>query len=188
MFFQNLFEYMSDSITILTPAWIAVSLLFGILIGILDRRRDSVFGIVTEILLVGYVALILGSTVLLRGQKLTADPSLSPFSTYRGWISGAHPRFLYEDVSNILMTVPVGLGVSVLAKRLRALKALGITVVLEVMIEACQYLLRRGVCEIDDVINGAIGALIGYVFYLAGAGVVRLVTGIQKRKEKSNYV
>ena len=72
-----------------------------------------------------------------------------------------------------MMTVPVGLGVSHLAEKHKFLWVLTGTVVLEVLIEALQLWLHRGLCEIDDLISGVIGSVIGYGIY----SLLKVVSG-----------
>ena len=109
---------------LLTPLWIALSLSVGILTGFLDRRFDRFFPIFTEMLLVTYGMLLIGSTVVLRPVPIEQAPILTPFWSYRAWITGEDSPLLYEDVANIVMTIPIGIAVPILTRRRRLLTAL----------------------------------------------------------------
>ena len=187
-FLQNLLDCIASSVFLLTPLWIALSLSVGILTGFLDRRFDRVFPIFTEMLLVTYGLLLIGSTVVLRSAPIEQPPILTPFWSYRAWITGEDSPLLYEDVANIVMTVPIGITVPIITRRRRLLTTLGVTVALELLIEVAQLVTRRGFCEIDDVINGALGALIGFCLTTAVSRTAAWIKRKQYKKETHDHV
>ncbi|OLF16206.1 VanZ family protein [Actinophytocola xanthii] len=74
-----------------------------------------------------------------------------------------------SEVLNVLLFVPP-VFFAVLATR-RPAPVLGAAVVLSALIELAQTVTGRGVCETQDVLNNAVGALVAAV---AGAGIVAL--------------
>lgn len=90
------------------------------------------------------------------------------FWAYRAWAAGAPygKRESIQNINNILIFVPFGF----LFPRDKW-KWLLVTVFLfSITIEAVQYVLNLGWCEIDDVICNALGAVIGF-------GIWKLVKG-----------
>lgn len=153
----------------ITWEWLLIAILLGAVAAAVVRRKAGwVF------LLSTYAFLLLLSTVILRGDSREPVPLiLEPFWSYRAWITGARPSLIYEVVANNIMTVPVGLCISGIAGRRKLLWAAGVTVGLEMIIEVSQLILHRGLCEIDDVISGVLGALIGYGIWRLGAMVLQ---------------
>ena len=157
------------SVRIVTPLWFAVAVIAGIAL-IVWRKKLS------PGLLAAYVILVLASTVILRARTSAPRLMLQLFWSYKAWIFGNKTSLMYEDVANILMTVPVGYLVPWLVRKFRLFWAMLSVLVLEAVIESLQYLLCCGVCELDDVFSGLIGAVLGYLLYLAvsrGLGCIR---------------
>ena len=110
--------------------------------------------------------LIYAATVLARSGYETPQYD---FSVLRG---GDWDQFL----SNILMFIPVGF---LMPRAVRKWPLLW-GVLFSCFIELSQLVLRRGLCEIDDVISNSVGNMIGYLIFTAG---VRLCHANKKTKE-----
>lgn len=67
---------------------------------------------------------------------------------------------------NILMFIPLGLYAANFLKQFNFWKALGAVIGASLMIEVLQYILKRGVSDIDDLFLNTIGGLIGIFIYL----------------------
>ena len=68
----------------------------------------------------------------------------------------------YRDVFvNIVGFIPVGVLVGLLSRRHRVMKALVAGVMLSLAIEGSQLVWKRGVFDVDDIFNNAVGAVIG---------------------------
>lgn len=84
-----------------------------------------------------------------------------------------HPK--YNSVSNGLLNmssfIPVGALVALIAKIFRIGKAMLVGLLISAVIEFSQLVWKRGVFDVDDFFNGAIGALIGSLLV---AGVMRI--------------
>ena len=74
-----------------------------------------------------------------------------------------HPK--YNSVSNGLLNmcffIPVGVLVAMIARKYRIGKAMLVALLMSTMIEFSQLIWKRGVFDVDDFLNGIVGALIG---------------------------
>ncbi len=124
-----------------------------------------------------YVAALIEITVLRGGVDWGAigcvdcrPPRLTPFrTTIEELRRGAWP-FLYHVVGNLAWFVPVGL---ILRRRPVWMAFLG-GLMLSVLIEGFQWVLRTGMTDVDDLIFNSCGALVGWLIARAipavGAG------------------
>lgn len=113
-----------------------------------------------------YILVVFGATLLRRGYAITGI-RLMPFYSYlEAWY-----QFKDSDwrnlILNIFMLVPFGLLLPYAANIFRkflptALAGIGFTLV----IELTQLILKRGIFEVDDLINNTLGTIIGYGFFL----------------------
>ncbi len=73
------------------------------------------------------------------------------------------------------MFVPVGLLMPVVFRRRKhpCLLTLLTGILLSLLTEAAQYLTRRGLCELDDLLNNTLGCLIGIGLFAAGSRLLR---------------
>lgn len=117
-----------------------------------------------RIINMGYIFLVLCSTVFFRN---TYSPDvkimLVPFWNYAEVFSFKDLLDSWEVILNVMMFIPIGLLTSVSFKRVRWFHILFVGVILSTSIETLQYILQRGLCETNDVIHNALGALLGYV-------------------------
>lgn len=68
----------------------------------------------------------------------------------------------YRDVLvNIVGFIPVGVLVGMLSRRHRVAKALLAGVMISLAIEGSQLIWKKGVFDVDDIFNNAVGAVIG---------------------------
>lgn len=79
-----------------------------------------------------------------------------------------HPK--YNSVSNGLLNmssfIPVGALVALIAKKYRIGKAMLVGLLMSAVIEFSQLIWKRGVFDVDDFLNGLVGALIGGLLIL----------------------
>lgn len=124
-----------------------------------------------------YIIIVMGATLLDRSSGFEGI-NLHLFSSY---IDAYNSFSLVEwrnIILNILMFVPLGFILPLLFNKCRKwyityLVGLGATLFIEVI----QYISKRGVFELDDIMNNALGCMIGY-------GLVIFINSIIKRKEK----
>ena len=103
-------------------------------------------------LLVGYVLVILGETVIFRTPttRLHFQPQL--FWSYKVWDIQKE-----QIIANVLAYIPLGL----LAGRLWKWKGVLAGIGLSITSELLQLITRRGLCELDDALHNTLGTLIG---------------------------
>ena len=113
-------------------------------------------------MLAGYVFLVLCSTIICRDECSKVSYNLHPFLH----IHSKNVVIIGERILNILLFVPIGLLASVVLNKWRLLKVFVFGGCLSVSVELLQLALRKGVCNIDDVINNVTGCIIGYGLFL----------------------
>lgn len=130
------------------------------------------------LLLAEWVFLILGICLLFRESDAERSISLIPFSSY--FVIAENTYFLEKaalNVLNVVMFVPVGLLLGIGFKGMTWKKMYLASLSLSIMIELLQFILKRGLCETDDVIHNVLGAAIGFGIYCIIAWVWGKVVG-----------
>lgn len=136
------------------------------------KKKHSMKENVVLYVLCLYSACLIVLTVLGRTELETSYMRLVPFWTYIQCIKG-RDGLVAEIMINIAMMIPYGfLLPSVFDCTFR--RTVWIVGLLEILIETSQFILKRGLCEIDDIFHGIIGCLIGM-------GILHI---IQRRKKR----
>lgn len=135
----------------------------------LDGARK---GVMTT-LLIEYMFLILGSTVIYRVASDVMKFELTPFWSYVA-IEQGQTELLKGDLLNIALGVPVGFLLSFIFIHCSWWKAALVGLVFSGIIELSQLVFKRGLCAFDDVFHNTLGCVIGY-----GIGVL-MVAAISK--------
>lgn len=104
-------------------------------------------------LLIGYILIILGETILFRTTITETRFELMPF-----WSYSDLKVYGLQIISNILLFIPFGVIAGYLWKWKSILIAAGFSLILELI----QLLTHRGLFEFDDVIHNTAGAAIGF--------------------------
>ena len=120
-------------------------------------------------ILLAYLSTIFSFTVLARMDRYCREIEIIPFYSIYGMLILEDYTFLIGVILNVLMFVPVGVCCKNLIKNKYVMFV--VSVALSLFIEINQFVFRRGVFEIDDVICNTIGALIGYNISSAIGGV-----------------
>ena len=149
-----------------TPQWLYVALLLVLCIAalVIFTRKGVIYIQLKRMLTVmfaEYLVLLLCFTIIYREESVDYGVRLVP--CYNCF--GKSLRTLEDALMNVAIFVPVGFCTSVLLRRPMWLKILLLSSILSCCIELSQYILSRGVCDINDVINNTIGALFGYCMY-----------------------
>lgn len=92
--------------------------------------------------------------------------------------SDLHHSLYVEGLMNVLMFVPFGLLIGCAFKRVGWKKMLVASLCLSVLIEALQFILKRGFAEFDDVFHNTLGAILGYGLFLV---IKKIYDGVSKR-------
>ena len=114
-----------------------------------------------------YIVFILLNTLIQREVYVGEQYNFKLFWTYieiaKG--GGRARRLIFEIITNILMTIPIGFLLPVANEKLSIPKIILIGILFSLFIELLQLFLHKGLCEIDDVIHNTLGVILGYGFY-----------------------
>lgn len=119
-------------------------------------RKASVY------MFIGYVAIVLCTTIIFRTASDEMRYVLCPFQSY----IKLYNKMLAQNILNIVLFMPIGFFAGAALKKKHILNALKIGVGLSLFIEVAQLLSRRGICNIDDVIHNTLGCAIGFAGFL----------------------
>lgn len=155
---QYILEYDSGvplSVIIIVALCVSAGIAYAYLIRTNKRGffRQSIF-----CLLMGYVFLVLCSTILFRDSSIGMKYFFQPFGTYLRLDN----RVLAQNIMNVILFIPIGFLIGGTLKKKHLVKAVAIGLFLSQSIEAVQLITRRGVCNIDDIIHNTMGCVIGY--------------------------
>lgn len=75
--------------------------------------------------------------------------------------------FVYHTLGNLMWFAPLGFLLAARSPRWTALRCLRLGAALSAGIEAVQFLLGTGICDVDDVLLNALGALAGHGLWRA---------------------
>ena len=163
--FESYVVYVAGSVPYEVYVGLLALFCLGIVI-ILVRKGRKAQCYVARLLLVEYIFLLYCSTVLFRSSNVEREVSLTPFWSYVKIHDGDTTGLLPENIFNVAVFVPVGLLLGWAHKRMTWKKTLFIGISISVSIEILQFFLRKGLCEVDDVIHNTLGCLIGALLYL----------------------
>jgi glycopeptide antibiotics resistance protein len=122
-------------------------------------------------LLVAYLYIVIGITILSRSEGGTSGASFELFRTFRNTFSAR--KQIYE---NVLMFVPYAVLLYGLARPFRRWWiALLMGAGSSLLIEVTQWVTRTGYFEVDDILTNTVGMMIGYlVCRIIGNGYRRI--------------
>lgn len=130
------------------------------------------------LLLVEWVFLILCTAVIFRKSGESSRINLIPLSSY---FDIAKNSYLVEAAAvnalNFILFIPVGLLLGFGFKKITWKKVLLIGLGISFSIEFLQFIFKRGLCEVDDLIHNLIGCVIGILFYRL---LIRLTKYVQE--------
>ena len=115
----------------------------------------------------GYIFAVLYITLINRivgEQRHMLD---APFWEYKNLIAGVDWQFYFwQIIGNLAMLIPFGIMLPLLFKRMQSVVFVTFAgCMFSAFIEVTQFFTGRGLCEIDDVFNNTLGALIGYLIF-----------------------
>lgn len=110
-----------------------------------------------------YLVVVLGATMMSRGSWYGGGTVTPLFSSYRdAWISFS-AREWRNLILNILLFVPLGFLLPLIWERFCTFwKTYLAGFLLTLLIETMQLCLKRGIFELDDILNNTLGTMIGY--------------------------
>lgn len=170
------------------PGWQAAVLGFCLLafcLGWLGGRREANGARIARALslsaLLGYAFFLLVMLVLTRRTQRSPSVILDPLYSYRKILARTPGSFEWFclDVFNCLLYLPLGVFCAAWRQSRRApgrssaLRAALLGLALSLLVEALQFTLRRGVCELGDLLHNSLGALLGALLWLGASRLVR---------------
>lgn len=121
------------------------------------RRRSPGY----PALLAAYCVIILFITFLSRDPGARNGMDLMPFATIGNSIQG--DAYVVE---NVLLFIPLGMLLPLAAAwERRFWRCAGTGMMLSLLIEASQFLTKRGYVQTDDVLTNILGTMIGYALF-----------------------
>ncbi len=110
-----------------------------------------------------YGIVVLQATLGSRGSMYQRGAIWQPFSSYReAWNSFSAVSWR-NLILNIMLFVPLGFLLPLVSKKCRRFwVTYGMGLFLTLLIEGVQYVFRRGIFEMDDIINNTVGTMIGF--------------------------
>lgn len=143
-----------------------------------DTKKLKVSKVILWSIFLIYMIVVLGATI---GHRVSGYESvnLHLFSSYKDAYNNFSLREWRYIILNILMFVPIGFMFPLLFKKCECwyityLGCFAITLFIEIL----QLISKRGIFEIDDIINNTLGGAIGY-------GIVMIFISLFKRKKVS---
>lgn len=124
---------------------------------------------------ISYLVLILFTTVILRKSTGLHEVNFEVLWSYREFMKGYRPDLFCEVAANVIMLIPLGALVASLVERNRFFISIMTCTLFVITIELLQLILQRGLCEIDDVISGIVGAGIGCLLFFLCAWIKKRI-------------
>ena len=144
------------------PIWFFIlSLVAAITITVVTKKW-------TAGVLIGYVLIIVGETVLFRRTFVGSHFEPQLFWSYKVWSVQKE-----QIIANILIFIPLG----ILAGSLWKWKGILTGLVVSVAVELLQLVSQRGLCEFDDILHNTLGTFIGVFIYIL------VETAVKKERE-----
>ncbi len=133
-----------------------------------------------------YAFVLLYCFVLQRSPQTQSGVNLIPFNMIMTYISSSTSLYerLFYFTGNFLCFFPFGFLFKVFKKDRDILKTVLLPIVLSLLIEVSQFLLKNGNLDVDDVLLNSLGFYVGYFICIAFDKIRQLIT---KSEEKSIF-
>ena len=134
-----------------------------------------------------YLVVVLSVTIMQRSGFWMNQKIMPLFYSYKdAWVDFSVISWR-NIILNICMFVPLGILLPMGIRFFRSFWKVSLTgFLLTVFIEASQLLLKRGMFELDDLMDNTLGTMIGYGLYVLGVYLLQIFTKNSK-KEKMWY-
>lgn len=118
---------------------------------------------VARLMLVEWMLLVFGSAVIFRDTRTESAINLIPFWSYFQFADNSYLKEMVAvNMLNVVMFVPVGFLLKCGFNSIAWKQVLTVGLILSATIEILQFLLCKGLCEIDDLIHNVLGCMLGY--------------------------
>ncbi len=146
-----------------------------------NNGKSNVKKIIVFCILFCYIVIVIGATIFIR-PGVYEHANLHLFSSYIEAWNNYSKSYWRNIILNILMFVPFGFLLPILDDKFKNFfSSMGLSLLFTVGIEMTQYATKRGIFEVDDIMNNWIGALIGYSIVM----FILLITCKEKVRFKS---
>lgn len=143
-----------------------------------NHMQTNIKKVIIFCILFCYIVIVIGATIFIR-PGVYEHANFNLFSSYIEAWNNYSKSYWRNIILNILMFVPFGFLLPLFSDRFKKFYwTLSLGFLFTFGIEATQYITKRGIFEVDDIMNNWIGALIGYSL------VMFLLTSISKEKIK----
>lgn len=143
-----------------------------------NHMQTNIKKVIVFCILFCYIVIVIGATIFTR-SGVYEHANFNLFSSYIEAWNNYSKSYWRNIILNILMFVPFGFLLPLFSDRFKKFYwTLGLSFLFTFGIESTQYITKRGIFEVDDIMNNWIGALIGYSL------VMFLLTSISKEKTK----
>ena len=143
-----------------------------------NHMQTNIKKVIIFCILFCYIVIVIGATIFIR-PGVYEHANLNLFSSYIEAWNNYSKSYWRNIILNILMFVPFGFLLPLFSDRFKKFYwTLSLGFLFTFGIEATQYITKRGIFEVDDIMNNWIGAIIGYSL------VMFLLTSISKEKTK----
>ncbi len=109
-----------------------------------------------------YLFLIFCSTILFRITTETRKYNINPLWSYTANGIDWKNVLIAEVIMNIVIFLPIGFSSGIILRKSSLFKIIIVGVCISSFIEISQFLFKKGLFEIDDVIHNTLGCMIGY--------------------------
>ena len=113
-------------------------------------------------LFMGYLFLVLCTTIFFREEKVGERIYLQPLWSY----AHLYEKLLAEIILNVIMFIPIGFFAGGALKKKHVWNVIKIGIVLSLFIETTQLVTTRGVFSVDDIIHNTLGGVIGFLCFV----------------------
>lgn len=104
---------------------------------------------------------------LIGGQLTRIDAiNMVPFHSIRENLRYGHSPVSWDMLYNMVMFVPFGIVYCYYQKTFCIYKAIGLSFLTTLLIEAAQFVFKTGVVDIDDLMINTMGSLVGIFLYI----------------------
>lgn len=104
---------------------------------------------------------------LIGGQLTRIDAiNMVPFHSIRENLRYGHSLVSWDMLYNMVMFVPFGIVYCYYQKTFCIYKAIGLSFLTTLLIEAAQFVFKTGVVDIDDLMINTMGSLVGIFLYI----------------------
>lgn len=142
------------------------------------KKVCSFANVIFLAIFLAYLFVVLCLTLFSRPGQMYNERQIIPlFYSYKSaWYSS--PSEWKNIIANILLFVPFGCLLPMSIRWFRSfIKTYLAGLLLTIGIEFLQYIRNCGVCEMDDILNNFLGAMIGYGIFAAGSVLFQWIKG-----------